>query len=130
MDYIFDGLKISGSAQYVRGNKTLFHATLLFSSNLTDLVLSLEGKDSNEEEELRPWKNVRSVKSPVTNIENHLKTHLSINEFKQSIISQFVDSDSSYKNYQFSEEDITAIDSLIQKKYGTQDWNFRAKILN
>lgn len=122
-----DGLKISGSAQFVRGNKSLFHATLLFSSNLTDLLLSLESQNTTDYEELPPWKSVRSVKSPVTNIETHLKTQLSINEFKECIIHQFTGLDSTYKSYQFSDEDITAIDSLIQNKYGTQEWNFKAK---
>lgn len=122
-----DGLKISGSAQYVRGNKNLFHATLLFSSNLSDLSLSLECQHSNDQDTLPPWKCVRSVKSPVTNIVTHLTTPLSINQFKKCIINQFAGSASTYKSYQFSEEDITAIDSLRQNKYGTQDWNYSAK---
>jgi lipoate-protein ligase A len=124
-----DGNKISGSAQYVRGNKSLFHATLLFSSNLNDLTQSLESQNSTEDTDLHPWQSVRSVKSPVTNIENHLKTHLSLNEFKQNIINQFVGMESNYKKYQFSENDITAIDHLIKKKYGTQEWNLKAKML-
>ena len=125
-----DGLKISGSAQYIRGNKTLYHATLLFSSDLSTLTSSLKSQDANEYEDLSPWHCVRSVKSPVTNIENHLKAHLTISEFKQNIINQFVGEQSTFKSYQFSEEDIVAIESLIQKKYGTQDWNYRAKTLN
>ncbi|NDP20216.1 MAG: lipoate--protein ligase family protein [Paludibacter sp.] len=127
-----EGLKISGSAQYIRGNKTLYHATLLFSSNLTDLILSLDNQNANlnEYEVLHPWHNVRSVRSPVTNIENHLTTQLSISEFKKMIMKQFIGLESTNKIYQFSEDDIASINSLKQKKYETRDWNYRAKILN
>jgi len=125
-----DGLKISGSAQFIRGNKTLYHATLLFSTNLSELTFSLKNQNIklSENEVLHPWHNVRSIRSSVTNIENHLTNQLTITEFKKMIINQFVGSESINKIYQFSEDDISSIDSLIQKKYGTRDWNYRAKV--
>jgi Lipoate-protein ligase A len=127
-----DGYKISGSAQYIRGNKTLYHATLLFSSNLSNLTSALEPRSTilNNNEVLRPWRNVRSVKSPVTNIKDHLPVQLTMDEFKKLIIKQFVEVNIIDSVYQFTDDDVAAICSLMRRKYATPDWNLEAKFQN
>lgn len=97
-----DGLKISGSAQYVYKDISLFHATLLFSSNLMmlDNVL-LKRNDSKKP------KFVQSVNSPVTNIGEHLKSPMLIGEFKKRIMDHF-----SGESYTFDKKDLAAIENL------------------
>ena len=126
-----DGLKISGSAQYIRKNKVLFHATLLFSSNLTHLVSTLNSQypDQKDDMQSQPWRYVKSVKSPVTNINEHLLCPLSITDFKRIIIQYFTDNNTDNHIYTFSKEDIAAIVQLKQEKYATTDWNFLANFL-
>lgn len=122
-----DGLKISGSAQYLRKNKVLYHATLLYSSNLNYLASTLESPyaHSGNDEETRPWRHVKSVKSPVTNISGYLTCPMPIDEFKKLIINYFINNGTNNYIYQFSLQDITAIDQLKQEKYATNSWNYQ-----
>lgn len=122
-----DGLKISGSAQCVHKDRVMYHATLLFSSDLRSLTTTLEGDpkqlDNNTDNRIY----VKSVKSPVTNILEHLDKPMDINYFKKYIIDYFLKEKFANKIYKFSEEDISAINMLVDNKYKTQEWNFSGK---
>ncbi len=121
-----DGLKISGSAQSIHKNRVMYHATLLYSSNLEYLTTSLEsGSDYSENNQnLQSRIYVRSVKSPVTNISQHLSNPLDIEDLKTLILNDFIDNGSNNKQYKFSELDIAAISLLKDEKYATPVWNF------
>lgn len=99
-----DGLKISGSAQYISKNTILFHACLLFSSDLQVLANVLNGKGDEKR------KYVGSVKSPVTNICEHLSQPMQMTDFKQKILDYFTGS-----IYAFNEVDIAEIEKLKNK---------------
>jgi lipoate---protein ligase len=118
-----DGMKISGCAQYIRKNKVLFHATLLYSTNLNHLASSLNSLQTNQKngELLKHRQYVKSVKDPVTNLSEHIPSPLLINDFKKLIIKYFLDNNLENSIYSFSEEDITAITLLKQEKYVTTD---------
>jgi len=96
-----NGLKISGSAQYIYKDRTLFHASLLFSTDLLVLEKVLDSPVAD------PRIYVRSVKSPVTNICEHLSVPMRIDEFKQKITNYF-----SGENYLLSKQDIIEIERL------------------
>lgn len=121
-----DGLKISGSAQSIHKNRVMYHATLLYSSNLECLTTSLEsGHDYSEKSQnLQSKIYVRSVKSPVTNISQHIANPLAIEDLKALILNDFIDSSPENKQYKFSELDIAAISVLKDEKYATPVWNF------
>ena len=72
-DLLIDNQKFSGNAQYNYKNKVMHHGTLLFSSQINDLSSALKVKPSKFE-----GKGVKSVKSRVTNISNHLKKSMTI----------------------------------------------------
>ncbi len=117
-----DGLKISGSAQSIHKNRVMYHATLLYSSNLEYLTTSLNNGRDYSETQSKIY--VRSVKSPVTNISQHLVNPLAIEDLKALILNDFIDSSSENKQYKFSELDIAAISVLKDEKYATSVWNF------
>lgn len=121
-----DGLKISGCAQFIRKNKVLFHATLLYSSDLTKLAATLDSLYAAPQDSLRTKKKhyVKSVKSPVTNIREHLSEPLSLAEFKQKIVRDFLSSGA--ESYAFTPQDLQDIEQLRQDKYLTDSWNFQA----
>lgn len=96
-----DGLKISGSAQYIHKKTALFHASLLFSSDLSVLKTVLNGK----EDEKRKY--VKSVKSAVTNISEHLSKPMLIADFMQTIMNHFVGN-----SYRFDNKDIAEIEKI------------------
>jgi lipoate-protein ligase A len=96
-----DGLKISGSAQYIYKDRTLFHASLLFSTDLLVLEKVLDSPVAD------PRIYLRSVKSPVTNISEHLSGSMKTEQFKQLIMKHF-----SGENYLLNNQDIAEIERL------------------
>lgn len=119
-----DGLKISGSAQCVHKDRVMYHATLLFSSDLSSLISTLE-IDPKQTENIKDNRiYVKSVKSPVTNILKHLEQPLDINIFKKYILDYFLSKSIQNRNYQFTKEDISEITTLKENKYADPDWNF------
>lgn len=118
-DLLIDNQKFSGNAQYNYKNKVMHHGTLLFSSEINDLSSALKVKPSKF-----IGKSVKSVKSRVTNIANHLEQDMTVLEFKNYLMN-FINS--KYENnclYQLSEEDIDEINKLVEDKYNTWQWNF------
>lgn len=111
-----DNKKISGSSQHVRGQKVVYHATLLFSANLDNLVSSLLGNEF-----LRlSVKHVRSVKSPVTNLSSFFPTNFTIQNFKDKIAAYFIDDDSN--SVSLTDEMLEKINFLKSSKYLNSEW--------
>jgi lipoate---protein ligase len=123
-----DGLKISGCAQFIRKNKVLFHASLLFSTDLSNLTSTLNSLYKDTENGVQPVLKhyVKSVKSAVTNISEHLQTPLQLSDFKQIILSSLLGVNAGNSLYSFSKDDIAAINKLKIEKYSTSNWNYNA----
>lgn len=118
-DLTIEGKKFSGNAMVMHKNRVLHHGTLLFSSEMADLsgalnVDPLKFKD----------KAVKSVKSRVTNISEHLSESISILEFKDMIMDHIMSSDDKAIAYSLSEKDNEFIQQLADTKYSKWDWNF------
>ena len=111
-----DNMKVSGSSQHIRGPKVIYHATLLFSSNLNFLQHSLLG---NEYPSFAA-KHVRSVKSPVTNLSGYFPEDFTIQDFRDKIVRYFIHPNSSAIT--LSDEDKKQIQSLKNSKYLNSDW--------
>jgi len=111
--------KISGNAMHVYKNRVLEHGTLLFNSNIDNLKMAL--KDSSDKFR---GKGVKSVKSEVANISEHMKQKLTMNGFVEKISFQIISHLSDIRAYSFNETDITQINNLVKEKYSTWKWNF------
>ena len=122
-----DGLKISGSAQCVHKDRVMYHATLLFSSDLHSLTSTLESDPKQLENKTDNRVYVKSVKSPVTNILEHLNTKLDVKRFKDYTMNYFQNEQQGNTFYQFTEENIAEINTLVEQKYGTPEWNYDGK---
>lgn len=118
-----DGYKISGSAQGIYKNRIIYHATLLFSSDLASLVASLEGNSVRSSVIKKSRLSVKSVKSPVTNIVDHVKLNINIIEFRNLVMNYFLNRSNYNIPYTFSAKDIDGILNLKDYKYSTSDWN-------
>lgn len=118
-DLTIAGRKFSGNAEHVYKNRVLHHGTLLFSSQMTDLSSAL-----NVDPDKFQDKAVKSVRSRVTNISEHLKTPLSVLEFRDLILNHVMESTPGAELYSFTQDDISAIARLRDEKYITWDWNF------
>jgi len=118
-DLVIDGLKFSGNAEHVYRKKILHHGTLLFASELSRLNKAIKA-DWNKFTD----KAVRSNRSTVTNIIEHLPKALSIDEFRVEILNTILADTPNVEFYQLTTEDETAINRLIKEKYATWEWNF------
>ena len=123
-----NGFKISGSAQCIHRGKCMYHATLLYKTNLQMLASALQGdlSDSAEWGVERRAAYVHSVRSPVTNITHYLPSALQLQDFKNIIISFLLKKKIVEGEYQFSPYDLQAINQLKEEKYATTQWNFQA----
>lgn len=118
-DLLINNQKFSGNAQYNYKNKVMHHGTLLFSSEINDLSSALKVKPSKFQ-----GKSVKSVKSRVTNISDHLKKDMTVLEFKSYLMNFINSKDENNHFYELSEEDINEINKLVEEKYNTWQWNF------
>ena len=118
-DLTINGLKFSGNAEHVWKNRVLHHGTLLFSSELSHLAGALKSNPEKFHD-----KGVKSVRSRVTNISDHLKEPMDVltfgNKIMQHVQSIYLDA----RTYHFSESDVNAIRTLQKEKYETWEWNY------
>lgn len=118
-DLTIKGKKFSGNAKHFYKNKILQHGTLLFSSKLPDLSNALKVNPLKFQD-----KAVKSVRSRVTNISEHLTQPLTLEEFEEQIIKHVRSMYTDSITYELTPNDIEAINKLVKDKYGTWDWNF------
>jgi lipoate-protein ligase A len=119
-DITLDGKKISGVAQSISRGRLLNHGTLLYNSNLDALSKSLYIKKGKIE-----TKAAKSVQSKVANINDYLKSNMDILEFRDLLVKYIFEyKKSPMLKYELTKEDKTLIDSLIQNKYNTWEWNY------
>jgi lipoyltransferase and lipoate-protein ligase len=121
-DLVIDGKKFSGNAIAVYKNRVLQHGTLLFSSSIQNLSEALATRAEHF-----TGKAVKSNIARVTNISRHLPEPMDIEEFilylEKFILSR---EKGSYKPYQYTPEDLRAIESIKRERYGSDKWNFGA----
>ena len=114
-----NGRKISGNAEHISKTRVLHHGTLLFSSNIEVLTSTLKIDPSKYDD-----KAVKSVRSQVTNISDHLKTDLNIIEFRDKILDYILSNFPDASLYELTEQDEEKIRELVEKKYSDRNWNF------
>lgn len=117
-DILVDGRKISGSAKSVFTDRTLFHGTLLF-----DTDLSVLGKVLTPDEEKIKAKGIKSVRSRVANLKEFLP-EWDVECFLQELISGLckvlgLDSASPIPGYLIEKAEV-----LANEKYRSWQWNF------
>lgn len=118
-DLTIEGKKFSGNAMAVHRNRILHHGTLLFSSVMADLSGALKVDPLKFKD-----KAVKSVKSRVTNISEHLTQPLNILEFKDMVMQHVMETNSEAVPYSLSDEDNARIETLAAEKYSSWEWNF------
>lgn len=118
-DLTIEGKKFSGNAEHVIKNKILHHGTLLFSSQMTDVSGALKVNPLKYKD-----RSVKSVPKRVTNISDHLKEKISLDEFTDKIMDHITSSFRDARMYEFTEEDLATIQKLRDEKYITWDWNY------
>ncbi len=114
-DITIDGKKFSGNAQTIYKDRIMHHGTILFNTDGTVLANAL-----NPSKIKMQSKGIKSIRSRVTNVIDHLPQKMDIEQFRNGLKEQFL-KDCDY--YEFSEKDINAIQKLVDEKYSTYEWN-------
>ena len=117
-DIQIDGQKICGNAQYREGNRILHHGCILFDVDFTALENALQVS-----EDKRMSKGIKSVRSRVTNIVNHIDEPYSIEDFNQDILDYMKETEK-IRAYTLTEKDRAMIEELKEKRYDNWDWVF------
>ncbi|MDD4309991.1 MAG: lipoate--protein ligase [Candidatus Cloacimonetes bacterium] len=118
-DLTINGMKFSGNAKTHIYGKTLQHGTILYSSKMGDLSAALKVKPFKFSD-----KAVKSIRARVTNVSDHLPNPLPLQDFVALIRKKVHSVYPQIKDYEFSAEDLKAINDLMDNKYNTWNWNF------
>ena len=111
--------KITGTASHVYKHRVLHHGTLLFDADRDALTASLSVRPERYTD-----KAVRSVRSVITTIRDHLERDMDMHEFCHHVFGSVMDALSGSTLYRYSASDITAIRSLAKEKFSSWDWTF------
>ncbi|HPX06156.1 MAG TPA: lipoate--protein ligase family protein, partial [Tenuifilaceae bacterium] len=103
-DLTIEGKKFSGNAEHVYKNRVLHHGTLLFSSQMADLSEALKVNPLKYQD-----KAVKSVRSRVTNISEHLKQQMDVEAFRDLIMQHIVEVYPDCVAYDYSTDDLNKI---------------------
>lgn len=114
-DLVIDGKKFSGNAQYLYHGFTLHHGSLLFNTDIEQMVRSTT-VDSYK----IISKGIKSVHERVTNISEHLLTPMAPEVFKQRMIESIMGG-SDFSSYTLTEQDCARIHELALEKF--QNWD-------
>jgi len=118
-DITINGKKFSGNAQYVKKDKILHHGTLLFNTDISPLVRSLTVAD-----EKIISKGIKSVRSRVTNISDHLDGKMTVLDFKKQLMEYFKLENETFREYHLDSNDEKQILNLMNSRYRQWDWNY------
>ncbi len=118
-DITIEGKKFSGNAEHVWRNRTLHHGTILFSSEMTDISMALKVNELKFRD-----KAVKSVRSRVTNVSEHLKEKMDVLAFRQRVMDHIMEKYEDSFLYEYTPEDIAEITKIRDEKFALWDWNY------
>lgn len=109
-DLTIDGKKFSGNAQYRLGDCIVHHGSLLFDTDIEQMVASTTVDDYKITS-----KAIKSVRDRVTNISEHLKEKMSAEQFKEIMVRHIMNGSTDV--YELTEEDDRRIRALAGEKF-------------
>ncbi len=111
--------KISGNAQFTDTKSMFSHGTLLFDSNINDVVKALNVKMEKIES-----KGIKSVRSRVANIKEFLPGDLSLADFRSNLVRYIFKDTSLNYYYNLSQDEWKKVYNLSEGKYRSWEWNY------
>ncbi|QAY66382.1 lipoate--protein ligase [Paenibacillus protaetiae] len=111
--------KISGNAQFSTRGKMFSHGTLLFDSEIDNVVSALK---VNKEKYIS--KATKSIRSRVANIAEFLKEPMTIEQFRQYLLDTIFENQTPIPTYELSEQDWANVRKLADERYRNWDWNY------
>ena len=112
--------KISGNAQFAAHGRMFSHGTLLFDSDIDQVVSALKVNAIKFAS-----KSTKSVRARVGNIRDYLMNDMTIEQFRQALLREiFATAPKEIPMYQMSSEDWEAVHQLANERYRSWEWNY------
>jgi lipoate-protein ligase A len=118
-DIEVEGRKISGNAQFSTRGRMFSHGTLMLDSEIDHVVSALRVRKDKIES-----KGIKSIRSRVANISEFLKEKMTVEEFRQLLLTNIFDGLDEIPEYVLTEEDWEKIHQLSENRYQTWEWNY------
>lgn len=118
-DILVGDKKISGTAQFSTGKRMISHGTLLFDTDLNEVVHALNVKMSKIES-----KGHKSVRSRVANISEFLDEKIPIATFRELLLKGLFEESEDFEIYRLTPEEWEGVHQLKAEKYDTWEWNY------
>ena len=119
-DVLIEGMKCSGSSQYLRRGRVMHHGCVMFDTDLSVLSHAL-----NYRPEKYVSKGTKSVRSRVTNISDYMDDSVTVRQF-MDLLKDYMAEGRDLEPRTLTEDDRAAIQKLRDEKYSTWEWNFGA----
>lgn len=116
-DILLGGKKISGNAMHADKNGVLHHGSLLYDTDIDELVKSITVSDQKIIS-----KGIKSIRQRVTNIADYLPEKLSAEEFKELLLKEILKE--SVPVYTLTEEDKKRIEELELSIFKNWEWTY------
>lgn len=110
--------KISGNAHFIASKRMISHGTLLFDADLDVLSATLRSTVSPMSS-----KALKSVRSPVDNIAGYLHTPMTLEGFRDRIVSGLSLAHGGLIDYGLTLDEQEAVREIADSKYRRWDWN-------
>ena len=117
-DLVIGGRKFSGNAQFKSKDVVLHHGSLLFDTDLSQLVRALSVDD-----EKIVAKGIQSVRQRVTNIAEHMTDKMDSLAFRDVMLEYLL---AGMDSYTLTEADIKRINEIKHEQFDNWEWNFGA----
>ena len=111
-DITVGGRKVSGNTQYKQGGMTVHHGSLLFSTDIDELVRSSTPNPYKIES-----KALSSVRQRVTNISENLVSPLTNEEFRDIIVNRLTEGE-----YKLTDVDCARIEKIAHDKFASEEF--------
>lgn len=116
-DIFANGKKISGNAQYATTRRMFSHGTLLFDTDLGEMLRAINPRRTHIES-----KAVQSVRNFVTNILELLPRPMTLDEFRTALLSGIFNG-GPILTHPLTAADWQAVRELADNRYMTWEWN-------
>ena len=116
-DIFAAGKKISGNAQYATAGRMFSHGTLLFDSDLEELLKALNPRQVQIES-----KAVQSVRNYVANIRELLPEPMTLDDLKEALLEGIFGDE--LPTYDLAPSDWEMIEQISDERYRQWEWNF------
>ncbi|MCJ7840400.1 lipoate--protein ligase [Lederbergia sp. NSJ-179] len=118
-DLVVGERKISGNAQFSTRGRMFSHGTLMFDSEIENVVSALKVRKDKIES-----KGIKSIRSRVANISEFMGERISTEEFKDILLRNIFEDVSPIPEYTLTAADWDKIHQISKERYQNWDWNY------